>query len=464
MRKFREGLNREQLTFLPRSVDEYVPADDGVRFVDGVIEALNLEAIESAYKRVGAPPFSPRILVKVILYGKTRGIRSCRELSRACRENVKFMFLARGEQPDFRTINLFRRRFAVELGKLLGETVRLAREEGMVSLEHVAIDGTKIKGYASKKSFVEPKELEEAYRREFLRDCEEESEEDDDDDEPKLPPALRDRAKLKERIQKAVEHLTQLESEDKKQPKQVSLTDPECHYLHAPKETSPMYNLQAAVCATHRIVVAGYATSSGSDNAELVPVLDEIERNTAQHPKEVSADKGYCDYAGMVALEKRGIEGFISQKRPKSRRVGFTFDAETNSFTCAEGRKLAFVRISSLNKIRHSLYQSENCQACSQTEQCREKGRSSTRRTLRISELEPYRDRMIAKMQTELGKQKSVLRASVVEPIFGHLKHARNLVRFFFRGKIMVDAGWKLELAAFNIEKIARFRMKHAKA
>jgi transposase len=463
MRKFREGVNREQLTFLPRSVDEYVPADDGVRFIDGVIEALNLASIEGGYKRVGAPPFSPRILVKVILYGKMRGIRSCRELSRACRENVKFMFLARGEQPDFRTINLFRRRFAVELGKLLGETVRLAHDEGMVSLEHVAIDGTKIKGYASKKSFVEPKELDEAYRREFLRDCEEETEEDDDD-EPKLPPALRDRTKLKERIHKAIEHLAQLETEGKKQPKQVSLTDPECHYLHAPKETSPMYNLQAAVCAKQRIVVAGYATSAGSDNAELVPVLDEIVRNTAQAPIEVSADKGYCDYAGMVELEKRGIEGFISQKRPKSRRDGFTFDAETNSFTCSEGRKLVFVGTRYKRKIQNSTYRSENCQDCSRSDKCIERKLPGTRRMLTVSTLEPYRDRMIARMQTELGKRRSALRASVVEPLFGHLKHAKNLIRFFVRGRIMVDAGWKLELAAFNIEKIARFRMKHAKA
>ena len=84
------------------------------------------------------------------------------------------MYLTRGEKPDFRTINLFRKRFAQELSEILAATVQVAIKEGMVSLDHVAVDGTKIKGYASKKSFIKVADLD----LDFSKDIEEDENED----------------------------------------------------------------------------------------------------------------------------------------------------------------------------------------------------------------------------------------------------------------------------------------------
>ena len=105
MRKFRETISRKQVSLLPASVEDYVSAEDGVRYVDTVIDELDIGEIESKYSEDGRPAYSPRRLVKLLVYGKLKGIRTGRELSIAAKENLRFIFLLNGERPDFRTIN-----------------------------------------------------------------------------------------------------------------------------------------------------------------------------------------------------------------------------------------------------------------------------------------------------------------------------------------------------------------------
>jgi transposase len=114
MKTFRTGDNKGQLSLLPPSIEDYVGAGDLVRYVNGFVDALDLRRIEDKFSRLGRPAYSPKLLVKVILYGKMRGIRTGRELSRACGENLRVMFLARNERPDFRTINDFQKNKAEE--------------------------------------------------------------------------------------------------------------------------------------------------------------------------------------------------------------------------------------------------------------------------------------------------------------------------------------------------------------
>lgn len=414
MGKFRAGESREQITFLPRSLDEYVCGEDPVRFIDALIEEFDLSSIEGAYSMQGRPAFSPRVLCKIILYGKVRGIRSCRELSQATRENVKFMFLAKGEQPDFRTINLFRKRFYKDLSELLGQTVHIALSEGMLKLEHVAIDSTKIRGYASKKSYKEPAELAKLFSEvqkeleaSFVQDISADA--DTNEDEPKLPPDLQDKMKLQEKARKALATYTGMTESGtkKKAPKKISITDPECRYQSG--GTGPLrgYNMQAAVDAKSRIMVAGYATT-GSDNSQLIPLLLDIERNAGKLPSELSADKGYSEYEGLLELKRCGVTGYIAQI----------------------DRPLKDGKLSDLPASRV------------------------------LSEKQKVAQEMCARTSSPAGQKIKKLRGSTIETVFAHLKHARHLLRIPFRGIDMVDAFWKMELIGINLEKIAKFRMQ----
>ncbi len=159
MKSFRTGTNRNQLTMLPTSVEEYVPLDDLVRYVDMLVEEFDLREIENRFSPHGRPAYSPRLLVKILLYGKMRGIRSGRELSRACRENLRFIYLACNEKPDFRTINDFRKLHSAQLAGLLRQTIEIGLREGIIDLKQVCIDGTKLAASAGRRSFKSPEKL-----------------------------------------------------------------------------------------------------------------------------------------------------------------------------------------------------------------------------------------------------------------------------------------------------------------
>jgi transposase len=143
----------EQAWLLPPSVRDLVPADDPAHFIRDVVrEQLDLSAILDTYdEERGFPPYHPTMMTAVLLYAYTQGVYSSRKIARATRTRVDFMAVAAMQQPDFRTVNAFRKRHLAALGELFGQVLKLCQKAGMVSLGHVALDGTKMKANASKR-------------------------------------------------------------------------------------------------------------------------------------------------------------------------------------------------------------------------------------------------------------------------------------------------------------------------
>lgn len=470
MGKFRVGRERGQITFLPRSLEEYVSKDDPVRFIDALVDEFNLGCIEREYSMLGRPAFSPRVLTKIVVYGKVRGIRSCRELARAARENVKFMYIANDEKPDFRTINLFRKRFHKELSTLLAQTVHIALREGMITLEHVAIDSTKVRGYASKKSFKKPKEVEGLIKELTLeieaslcRDIEEDA--SIQDDEMRLPAELQSKERLRDKAKEALRVYGSMTESGtrKKAPKEVSLSDPECRYLpeRGGKVTTRSYNMQAAVDKDSRIVLAGYATNC-NDNSQIIPMVEEIEKNTGNKQiKELSADRGYSEHKALGKLKEKGIVGFIplteSYDKSLFSNKDFVYDESSDTLECPAKRRLCPVRYNSDRSER--VYKCKSCSDCPLKARCL-RNKDGKCRTIRVSKYRKEVEEMLLRVKSDVGKSRKMLRAMLIETLFGHIKHARNLLRWSVRGLSMVNAMWSLELTAVNIEKIIKYRMK----
>src|SRR5258705_11510737 len=141
----------DQLLLMPPALADWVPEDHLARFVSDVVDTLDLTAMEEAYpEERGYPPYHPRMMVKVLLYGYCTGVYSSRKLARQLTDSVAFRFLAAGNQPDFRTLSEFRKRHGTALAGLFQQVLRLCRRAGLVTLGQVAVDGTKIKANASK--------------------------------------------------------------------------------------------------------------------------------------------------------------------------------------------------------------------------------------------------------------------------------------------------------------------------
>jgi len=126
----------DQIFLVPPSLDEWLPQSHLARFTaDLVDEHLDLSAFYADYREGrGAPPFDPRLMVRVLLLGYTTGVRSSRKLEAACWDQVAFRWLAGGQAPAYRTIAKFRKRHLSALGHLFVQALELCQAAGMVSL------------------------------------------------------------------------------------------------------------------------------------------------------------------------------------------------------------------------------------------------------------------------------------------------------------------------------------------
>ena len=142
-----------QQFLLPPSLDEWLPAGHLARFVAELVdEHLDLSRFLAVFTEGrGAPPYDPRLMVRVLVYGYCTGVRSSRKLEAACTDVVAFRWLAAGQGPDYRSIARFRRRHLSALGHLFVQALRLCQQAGMVKLGRVALDGTKLRANASRR-------------------------------------------------------------------------------------------------------------------------------------------------------------------------------------------------------------------------------------------------------------------------------------------------------------------------
>ena len=437
-----------------------------MRFVDSIVDELDLSEIESRYSANGRRAYAPRMLVKLLVYGTMRGIRSSRELSRATKENIRVIFLVNKEQPDFRTINRFRKDFSEELAGILKQTVRLGLKEGLITLETIAVDGTKLKAFAGKSSFKRVKDLEKELEKldaelEKLLEAglsADENEDDelgpDDDGDFHLPPDLVDKKARTARIRQA---LKEYESIEGGKPEKMSTTDPECRFVGVGKR-EPGYNGQVSVDTSSGMVVGGYITKESNDLKELNRNLSEVESLAGRLPKRLVADAGYGSYRGIFLAEERNVDVYVPL--PERRREGFglekfLYNEASDSYVCPEGRELK--RKNRTDKTYRTNYAIRNCGACVVRANCAGTGKGLGR-LLSVSDYEGLVEKMREKMKTELGKSMLKLRRCYVERLFGHLKYTKKFSQFLVRGRKRVEEVWNFEMAVLNLEILAGIR------
>ncbi len=142
----------DEVWLLPPSVADFVPAGHPAHLIrDLVSEELDLSAIMGAYTEMkGYPPYHPAMMVALLLYAYRSGVYSSRRIARGCEERLDFQAVTALNRPDFRTISEFRRRHLDALAALFVQVLALCRKAGLAGLNHVAVDGTKIKANASK--------------------------------------------------------------------------------------------------------------------------------------------------------------------------------------------------------------------------------------------------------------------------------------------------------------------------
>ena len=422
----------DQDLLLPPSLREWLAEEHLVYFVSDVVDELDLSAIHAVYggEKRGQPPYDPRLMTKLLVYGYCTGVFSSRRIQKRLQEDIPFKVLAAGNEPDFRTISDFRKLHIGALQGLFEQVLAMALEVGAVKVGRVSLDGTKVKANASKHkamSYGRMGEKEKQLQDEVKELLEQAAAADEEEDRQhgnkrgdELPEELRRRESRLAKIKMAKKALAQRarekaaaegkSAEEAKRAKpddkdQYNFTDPESRIMKGGDGFVQAYNAQAAVEPTMLLIVGQSVTEAANDKKQLEPMVAAIEQQSGQRPDAILADNGYCSEENLAFLESAGqpenkIDGFIATGKQKH----------------GEHR---------LPSPRGPL----------------PKGATRV-------------DKMKRKLKTKVGKAIYAARKCVVEPVFGQIKQARGFRQFLLRGKEKIKGEWALVCLTHNILRL----------
>lgn len=422
----------EQDLLLPPSLKDWLPEKHLAYFVSEVVDELDLSGIYAVYEQEerGQPPYDPRMMTKLLVYGYCVGVYSARKIQQRVLEDVAFRVLAAGNEPDFRTLADFRKIHLEVLKGLFEQVLKMALEIGATKLGRVALDGSKVKANASKHkamSYERMQEQEKAIRQQVKEllgraeatDAEEDRRYGKECAGEELPEELQRRETRLKRIREAKRALQERAREkaqkegqpvEEARPEakdQYNFTDPESRIMKSSSEGFVQaYNAQIAVEPEWQLIVGQAVTQAANDKEQVASMMEAVEEQSGQRPEAVIADSGYCSEKNLEHLER--------EKRPE-RRI--------EAFIATERQKHGERRVGARGPLP--------------------KGATRV-------------ERMKRKLLTKAGAAIYAARKGIVEPVFGQIKQARGFRRFSLRGFEKVKAEWALVCATHNLLKMYR--------
>jgi transposase len=443
---------RDQRYLLPLSMKDWLPEGHPAWFVIDAVKEIDLDAFYEGYSADGSGniPYDPELMVTLLLFAYTQGIRSSRQIENKCQQDVAFRIVAANQQPDHVTIARFRKAKREKIHELFIEILRLCREAGLGKLGKVAVDGTKIAANAAldanrtkdglekevKKILDEADAIDEEEDRKYGRDRRgDELPEELRHQESRLVRLREAKARLEKEAEKAREKqrekITAREKREEKAGKplrgrkplspdkavdgesKANVTDPESRIMKTRKGFIQGYNAQL-VASQDQLILAANLTQEENDQHQWRPMMGEMRRNLKATGREnkVKAALGDAGYANEALLRKppRGMEIFLSTQKDYRRR-----------------------------------------------QEIREQGSPRGRIPSHLS----HRERMERKLQTKRGQQFYKQRGMIVEATIGQVKTCTGCNQFMCRGVENARSEWRLACSAHNLLKLFRSGKAH---
>jgi len=387
------GFAREQITLFPESVEDYITAENPVRFLDAFVDQLDITKLgfcHSEIKETGRPPYNPKDLLKLYLYGYLNRIRSSRLLERETQRNIEIFWLFKRLQPDHKTISDFRRNNAQALREVFKHFVLLCKSLEPFGAELLAIDSTKFKASNARDRIKDKEQVDKSIARvnESINQYLTQLNENDASDEYTASASY---PVKKEKLQRKIasltrqkEQLEQAQAElDRNGQKYVSLTDPDCRLMKNERRIEPAYTVQTAVDAKHSLIVDYELTQDAADNNHLFSLATAVKEILGTETLQVCADAGYYDTVDLKTCEDQKITTHVPIPKPKiSKKTKtptpeyyadkFVYDEASDTYHCPQGGTMR--RFSTRCDKRDNrliyIYRSGACQQCNVLNQC----------------------------------------------------------------------------------------------
>jgi len=499
--------NQQQILAIPPTLEELIPKGHPVRTVNEIINKLNIEPLLKAYHIKGSSSYHPQLLLKVLVYGYVTNIYSSRKLAATCRESVYFMWLSSMSYPDHNTINRFRGvRLKHALRSVFEDVVKLLAGEGVLSIEEINTDGTKIEANANKYTFVWKKSIQnnkEKIKKQLTEIWKYAQQIARDEDKMPEPPDFTtiSSENVNATIDKLNEKLAGNETIDKKVRAKLgyitrnfpaniakyeqqeailgsrnsySKTDTDATFMRMKEDhmlngqLKPGYNVQ--ISTSNQFIVNYTIHHNPTDTATLEAHLAQHEASFGVPPKKLIADAGYGSEQNYTLLEQKQITPFVKygmfdrqQNETLNSKYPFAADnlyynQEEDRYICPMGQAMNYIgdekRKTATGFIQTvKKYQAQNCGNCPLNGACH---KSKGNRIIEINEnLKRQKQRAHELLNSEEGIERRKKRCYDVEPVFANIKQNHGFRRFMLRGKQKVEIEWGLLAIAQNIRKKA---------
>jgi len=427
--KFKQGMNHSQEFLFPKKLSEFLSEEHLAKTIHEIVNQLNLSKIEEKYSEIGQHAYDPKIMVALLFYGYSKGIRSSRKISEECENRFDFIFLSDGQRPSHDRISDFRKDNLEELKDIFKIIVLTGANLGLAKIGNIntSIDGAKVKANASPKLSKD----EDGLLKLLLKTNEEinkmlsEAEQIDNQEDKKygkdkrgdeIPKKLKSKESRKKAIEEALEKLKKqkeearariieeknrepTESEMKKINKmKINVTDNDAKFMQERNGViKPNYNAQLSVDAKEQFILANNVVTECNDQHQLVAMTQQTKENIKENPKKVNADNGYYPELEKAVREFPEIDFYVDDRN----------------------RRKEDLNLEEL-KDKYSEIQFKN----------------------------------LKKLLTKQGEKQYKKRMHTVEPPIGNLKHNLGYRYFLLRGTDKVSGEFNLMCTAHNLNKI----------
>jgi transposase len=466
-------VNRQQMSWRAVDVERLIGEDHPARAIWALVGRLDLSAfygvIESSTEEGGRPAFDPQLLIGLWVYAYSQGIGSAREVARRCEYDPAFQWLTGLQEVNYHTLADFRVARQTELDELFTQVLAALSKEGLVTLEQVMQDGTKIKALASTRSYQREGTIQGHLERARQRVAEM-GDPRNAESSPKAKQAqARARREQQERLERALEELQKLQErrsgEKAKSKTRVSTSDPQARVMHhSDGGLALSYNAQISTDAANGLIVGVAVTQAAEDSAQLLPAVDRVQERLKEKPQQLVADGGYTTRENIAQMAGRKIdfvgsmkwEGVPSGTNTPNRLPpsAFVYDRERDGYICPEGKLLEYdcrhTKQAGLVMYRYTA-EMHDCQSCACKPQCCPENQKRGRSVMRLEEsalLVAFRQ----KMATEEARAQYRRRSQVAEFAHAWIKSKLGLRQFHVRGLVKVQMEMLWACLTYNLQ------------
>ena len=473
-----QRVNRQQMILRAVDVEKLIAADHTARAIWELVGRLDLSAftaeIEVVEGEAGRPAYDPQLLISLWIYAYSEGVSSAREVARRCEYHPAYQWLTGWEVVNHHSLSDFRVEHQAALDELFSQVLGVLSADGLITLDRVMHDGTKVKALASGKSFRREKTLRQHLERARVRSMGDPRREEVGARQAQAQKrAVRERV---ERLERALEEMQKVQAGLGRKPREerrVSDTDPEARFMKQGEGgLAPSHNLQISTDAAHSIMVGVSVTQSANDEGQLPGALEEVKRNLGRLPRQVVTDAGFTTRETIVEMAERQVDligGTVElEKRSRPgpgvdaafRASAFHYEPERDVYRCPNSKELErrgteHPRVG----VLHHVYQAKtaDCRDCAFRPKCC--AGDSPRRIHRL-ENTPLVAAFLEKMKTEAAQAIYRLRGRVAEFPHAWLKAKIGLRQFRVRGlkKVRCEALWAC--LAYNLAQWVRLRWR----